>query len=1407
MKFEKNYPIWENVQRWPYFYHVMHEIYATDVSFPVFEKIKSIILYLFIVLKSTSTPLFLSELRSNAFNDFICRLSWEIIALKFVGYKYFTLFLFVFVLSCYVYLIFVFKKRELVVHGLLHDILYFILEIVVPIFLNFSATVSTDIIARYINGTENVLDIVLSIISYLMYSFLFYMSCKFGGKSMIHCPVDLCPWDKMFNFWCMLALNTSTFVWILCEAGYKNYFIINWVIGFLYNACVFFAMSRLPMITPEANMQFISITGLSLTTLILFLFIKYLNASSLLCFVISLIFNYLWKIMLSPLIFNSFCKRIQKKYKFDPDNLFDNDNFILLPDIKPGDFKVLLHYLVLTRYKDVSALLITIIDSERDPDLTVECARILFMLGLMPSVVREKLLTMDHFSVSSSSKQLLCDLQYEVSKINYSKTDNEYCSALLEEKKTKAKISLYAMVNAFLDGDDKQKRIKALNFAIESNKYMSLCEYCISGLPQSMDIIVSYADYLKKYAGDFIRSLRLTKHVESIKSGKYSLFKTENTIPIQDCIDYHHEDEDPDRAQEISSQRTVKSIKSFSYYVLIVISVMLCILLYFPYLTNKSQQDRDGFTPDDYFNYTHLPSHFMAIYSLTNSKYFYVHNNWTLGSKFNELFTKYPITGMNTLRTFLEEIKCPSDHQPILSSENAEITLFSYEFNNITSMRYLMLEVDSTPAPIINLHNKLEYMKQSFMNVTERLDECAVQFSDELSYVGIIVTSCISVALIIVYILVIAFGSNANIRDVIDVLSSIESQTLEEYRSNLFVGIHAKSADDKANEAIDNEGALELDEIEADDVETIPQNDFTEEIEAALNSRESIGKGDPESNLFYILYVIIIFVVHVGMYMIMITKYNDYYTSAIKQQLWFSKMVETGVALSISVDALLAQAHGGENVPYTVHMFSNDVPNTEVAKNISNLITNILDKWNNYINNGYSNKAEDVHTITETILEELSEAYLLLYDNRENLIEKDHAATFDTIYWIVHFILLLSYIALTARFISFNYLVFESLKSLALVLKSKYSSVLAILMNRFALGSKKISKFDILPVSELIIAQIKDPIIFFDLDNDIIDFNQQATAQFSFLGSHYLGASLTNIYPEEENEQLYAFLKIMKTPHGIRAKRNFDLTAVTPDGEKIPFTSTLFPLSVDRSLYFALLTRNQTHNIEMKKELSIINRKVMSLLKRLVPKEIASKIMVENAQTNVKANSVAVFQCEVIKINENNLKTNKLSVADITDVCISIMDKKISNFNGIVRIRSFNGSFFFVSGLFCNESEKEKVENLCNFAKSCAVAVNNFLEYGSLLSGAITIGGPAFAGVMGTSDTLFDVWGEPVERAIYLHNFIKPGQIILDENAMKAFDHPEACKEFHNSVANETLYSLKGVISRSDVNNQRNVFE
>lgn len=93
----------------------------------------------------------------------------------------------------------------------------------------------------------------------------------------------------------------------------------------------------------------------------------------------------------------------------------------------------------------------------------------------------------------------------------------------------------------------------------------------------------------------------------------------------------------------------------------------------------------------------------------------------------------------------------------------------------------------------------------------------------------------------------------------------------------------------------------------------------------------------------------------------------------------------------------------------------------------------------------------------------------------------------------------------------------------------------------------------------------------------------------------------------------------------------------------------------------------------MKKELSVINRMVMSLLKRLVPKEIASKIMFENAQTNVKAIRVAVFQCEVVKINEKNVKTNKLSAADITDVCISILDKKISTFNGVVRTRSFIG--------------------------------------------------------------------------------------------------------------------------------------
>ena len=1375
------YPFWDNLKRWSGFYHFNYIVFSHQKKHPILERIKNFLVITINVLKITSLPLYMRLYSSTKFNHLIYLITWHYITLEFIGIKFLILPLLIFGIYFVIKMGFCIKNRDYFIQRKLATNIAFVLKLVVPVFFHYSGSFLSASITEYLNYGEPISNMVLSAIIFVLYGFLYWYNCLFGGKTLSTLSYVLTPWNEMYNFYTILLSNVVMLLWdISFIKGFDCTLETLWVIGLVILFGRLYVTSLIPMITPESNITDISETGYSITFIIILELIFRAKMNMYLGIAFSTLAYFLWKLYIAPIFFRFYCSKMVKRFKFDPENLFDIENYIQLPDISPRNFQILLHYLIIEKYQDISALMIAVIDSDRDTDLTVECGRLLFMLSLTPSSVRDKLFLLDPNSVSLRSRQLLCDIQHEINKINTLQEDVEEYMPFLEDYKLKAKISLYALVNALLDGDKYTKLVKAINFVLVSQTYRSIADYFIESVPQAVDIINSYADYLKKYAGDYIVYWKLVDQMNRIKSGKFSLFVTNEAQTLSDKIEDQQEEKSNDKAQVISAQNAVDSIRSLSGDFLVFLCVLIVFILFLPFMTKNSNLERDGFVHYEYFNYAHMPAHFMLMYTLSNIGYYYRYHDWALGEKNYTLSTVYGIHGYNYMRNYLDNINCPCDDMPVLRATSEEASHFASTFYNMTSMRYITVEIDDSASPPNTMHMQLEDMYIIFESMTERYKMCAQQFSNQISFIFLYAIIGLAVLLFALYIYVIFRTVKFDTAGILEVLSGIESQTLEEFRSNLFVGIHAKHTKpvDEIDtvDDIDNDGALELDEIEAEEVNHVGQNNYAAEIDSSLNAKLMVKKYDPTFYKMYIVYVFILFVLHIVIYLGSVFGLNAMYQTSVDSSVWMTDVVESSASLFMSIDALLNYKDMGECYPHKVVLNeTTSIPAGSMPQKVKTDITKIFENWNNYLDSieGLTPDQIDLQSIFEhsyQTIEETAETIIYLYDNAYTFYVDTNPFYVETVFWVVNDIIVLIYIIISYLFIARFYLYFSQLKCLALVIQSHTSSVLAILMNKFDLTSKNSSKFDIYSVSELIIAQIKDPIIIFDIDNNILSLNQQAAAQFNFTTTKYQGTSITNIFPRDLNRDFYDFIRAMTTPYGIRVRRIFDMTSVSPKGNKVLFTSTLFPLNVDGGLFFAVLMRDQTHIKEMEQELSFLRRRIASLLKRLVPKEVAVKLMVENASTIAKVDVASVFAISLKQFRDYGEKFEELDIADITDVCISEMDKNLAQFPGIVRLRSFNGMFFFICGLYPPLPPNQQIQSLCQFAQSCAPVINKFLCYDILLSGVIATGGPVFSGCIGLSHTLFDVWGDPVDEVFPLLQIVPPGSIILTEASYHAME-------------------------------------
>lgn len=1360
---KNDFPIWENLQGWPYFYHFFHLVTSCQEDSHVIRKIFDSIIPFLVFLKLSCLPLVISSFQPSMFRTIIGGLLDQVISLKFIESKYCNILIFAFVNVFLGFLIYFYRHRDRMMLFHARSPLNFILQSLSPVLSNYAASNLYITVSQLLLGREKYYLFAVALYSYiLLFIFTFigtlFRSTKPTLKSLSH---SFCKHTDYF--WLIQIPNIMQQTWTfkdICPYGFYATLGLSLImcLGIGYWTSIF------PFITVRSNIFCIDVFGVCTS----FLIIEFILVAKLIpekvAIILMLAVVLIWITFLGGYVFRFYCWLVLKRTKFDPANLFDNDNCLQLPNVKPHLFMQLIRYLITTKFKEIHVLLIGAIDSERDSELTLECGKYLMIHSIIPHRLRQVFLNFDIKSIKFTSRPTLCEIQYKVDKYINSVNDISECLEVLDGAKQRAKIALYAFVNALCENTDpKQRYINSLNFGLASHNYIEMAEYAIEGNPLSGEIVKNYHDYLIHYGGDFCRSEELVQISDSIHSSLINVSDSDKPNGFSNNKNAISHDE---FEQNLSHQKALEIIPNYPIIVYTFCAIFLGMLMLFPIFSIEWYIGKIQYDPQVYFHQANSPIFFKTYFACAMLEgalaRFSRYIPDTLGEGLG-------VITINAMRNYLNSIKYSGDNLPIYDGAGEDVRNYPAKFFELIGTQIQEFNtVYAARDALLDGYNGLVHMFNVFEPLEDRYLKAAQSQDAIMSIYEFLIYCAFSFCVLIVFILIVTILCKKYIDSMIEILATIEVPTLEEFRSNLFLNINQNKTKFEGDDDIDNDGALELDEIETNEVNHFVQQDYTEFIEKSLNAPIMLGTFDPGLPSTLIFYIIILFVLRytlcpITYYMFKATK-ESYVKDKIFQQ---EKMDFIANKILLQLDAVLVDltcscdAH-----PQAVEY------NGEYGKELGKSIK----KWNDFVDN--YNRSETWKNVNFT------------YDFFLEIFPQFHVYTLDTLLfvdtnigygenfqWTGTFILLFIYITIVYRHANYQNCVQKQIRRVALILHSKYTATVSILMNAISMETGDRKAFNFEQISEQIVSQLRDPVIFFNEDMIITGINQQATAELYSTKDDHDGHLLETILPMPDNSTLYKYLFNMRLAYGIRAIRCFDFIVQTKTS-KVPYSGCLIPITKDHRMEFAILMRCKSEIIDMQKESRMLKKQVQNQLKRLIPPKVYELLLDDDVPSVFSSDMSCCLAVSLhhVAYRTSDSETYPLDDADITQICLSNFDKLLTKYPMITKLRSFNGCFIFVTSLFTDEPIEVCLKAIIDFFTEFSTIMNKYFEYEILLSGVFTCGGPIFGSLTGITKTLFDVWGAPIIQCFDSLDIVPPGKLLLlEEGYEKLEDKSDFC--------------------------------
>lgn len=1365
---EDAFPIWSMLTGWSNFFHFFHMVCTKQDTFPAVRNFIETIMPILLYFKFTVYHELIRSFGDNTFVRLYSTLVYNFVTLDFIGAKYVALFMFSFGLLFTFYLIYYYRNREKFIVHHTPSVFCFIIQEISPLFGAYSSSELQLIIVQVIKKETNIFPLVIAILSWMIFTFYTFVGSLFRKSATSRDSICHSFWRHLHYFWLYILTCSAQQAWVLIFI-YNNGIVIVLYINLFLSFSMFAWFTTLPYFSASVNIFALNITGHTWSIIIVSLFYYHFKFNAFVCLMIMMFVFLGWRIFFGKTVFNILCKIYDKRYKIADEVCMDVDNRIQVPKFRPHKLMQMVHYMFMVGFSELNELLIAIIDEEIDDNLTIECAKCLNIIGTIPHRIREKLFHVDVRKLSLASKPFLYELQYEMNKLQVNEDDVHNLTYLLEEEKQMTKIYLYAFVNSLCEMHyDDSKFNTLLNFAMRSHRFKKMSEYAIEGNPRSKELMNIYRDYLTKYSGDFCRCRQLLVQNDQTKftlltdpsRNGITNFKIKNPSKEKQNFDEMY-------SQSLSQQKALDNISLYPDTFAKWIVVVMAIYMMLPIVSVSTISSVTNFYSYDYFHQTHSPLYMKISLAITDLDNFYKYfgeefiENSTISKNLKDVYFADVVQ-------FLGKYMCTIDKKPIIDVLRPTNINYMKIFYKMMALKEMTsTNEDFNFRNLRYIHYFIDSFNESIQPIVIRYIRCSNYFREGPHVTWLYIMFSLIIVLYVIMAIFNVFLTKKYLNKIISVFNGIETATLEEFRSNLFIQINNVRVQSGIHRfSVDNEGALSLEELEVDDkFETFQGDDYQELIEKSVNAKVEIKFYDPANLTTYLIYTLILILFRFMMVGLIEYSYRKGKIKFVNEAIGLQKQVCAGSDLLIQMAALIANQT-------RVRDYMSIVPRKswlDPSLNYPEKYYKLFDEWNEFISQNRSFKFNDVKYFIKDIAERLVEQIEEAYEEKNVRIDKSELGYIDLAFWFLNDCTVFIFLGISFRYIMNMKYILINAKHLVLVLHSKYSSTQANMINSLTPEIKTNQPIDLDNLSQIIVTQMRDPVVFFDTNWKITGGNQQTAADLGY--SSLNSKDLSVIFEPSTNPELYSFIKSMFSPVGVITKKTFTLFATTQSGAKIEYFAVLIPITFKGFLtHFAMLMRNMTEINNMKKDLEQAKTSSIALLKMLMPDELIPKFIDGSIQNFFEVKNTVIFAA-TIKTKIGYFRGDmRLQDNDLTEVSMSIMDSVFKQCKNVTRIRTFNGIFVYIAGITEEKTQKENLENMIEFIRLASDGINKAFNHLQVLTGVMRFAGKSYGFMSGIKRCILDFCSEPMIEAFDLIDVVPPEKIMITKDEYEALE-------------------------------------
>ena len=348
---------------------------------------------------------------------------------------------------------------------------------------------------------------------------------------------------------------------------------------------------------------------------------------------------------------------------------------------------------------------------------------------------------------------------------------------------------------------------------------------------------------------------------------------------------------------------------------------------------------------------------------------------------------------------------------------------------------------------------------------------------------------------------------------------------------------------------------------------------------------------------------------------------------------------------------------------------------------------------------------------------------------------------------------LLMVVALYLGFIELFYVKsrFESQKAILKILPGQYLSATSLLAS-VKKETKKSTTVSETYEKRYIIRQSLDPIVIISFDQKIQDVNRATEHITGHRKNELIGMRISDLISPDNDDGFLSQLAFRCCNVEDTVMDKFNLKVMCIDGKETPCSCTLISLYASKHTHsetepaFALILRDRTLYLNQENYLQIAQKNVETLLYRILPREMATKLLARNQELIWTAPYVTIMFISIVNFLQWCRSHTHTEIMDFLDRIFSKFDEKLSKFPTLVKLKIVNGTYMVAGGLFNEVGEGHELESV-KFALKCArfIAKRNHQTSSNLaLTVGINTGGPIIEGILGIDKPLFDIWGDPV---------------------------------------------------------------